>query len=178
VGRVQLYIAASLDGFIADDHGEVEWLERFNVDGEDHGYGRFMSHVGAVVMGGTTYEQELERGSWPYGELPVWVFTHRDLPTPPGAAVRFARGPVSDVVEEIRHSTDRNVFLVGGARLVEQFLEANAIDELMLFVVPVLLGGGTRLFERVVPAGAELLDTHQYDTGLVDLHYRLRPSTA
>ncbi len=134
-----------------------------------------MSGVDAVVMGATTYEQDLARGGWPYGARPTWVFAHRQLPIPPGGSVRFVSAPVADVVSEIREAADRQVFLVGGAQLVGQFLGARAIDELILFVVPILLGTGVRLFEDGVPVGAELIHTRAYSTGLVELRYRLFP---
>ncbi len=172
---IVLYIAASLDGFIADAKGGVAWLERFNVEGEDHGFGRFMSEVDAVVMGATTYQQDVARGEWPYGTRSTWVFTHRELPTPEGATVRFVSGPVADVVASIRES-EREIFLVGGARLVAQFLSAQAIDELILFVVPVLLGAGVRLFSDTGPAAADLIHAKSYSTGLVELRYRLSPT--
>jgi dihydrofolate reductase len=175
MGTIVLFIAASLDGFIADPQGGVAWLERFNVEGEDHGYGRFLSGVGAVVMGATTYEQDVARGGWPYGDRPTWVFTHRRLASPERSDVRFVGEPVADIVPAIRASTDRDVFLVGGANLIGQFLAAGAIDELILFIVPVVLGAGIRLFESTGPVGAKLLGTKSYATGLVELRYRLSP---
>ncbi|HEX8073995.1 MAG TPA: hypothetical protein VF545_03350, partial [Thermoleophilaceae bacterium] len=115
---VRLYIAASLDGFIADEDGGVAWVERFLVDGMDYGYKDFLADVGAVVMGATTYEQELEREGLPYGDRPTWVFTHRELARPPGATVHFTSAPVPDVVAEIARSVDGDAFLVGGGDLV------------------------------------------------------------
>lgn len=173
MGKIVLFIAASLDGFIADPDGGVAWLERFDVEGEDHGYERFLSGVDTVVMGATTYEQDVARGEWPYGNRPTWVFTHRELPSPIGATLRFVSGPVADVVPSIRETSARDVFLVGGAQLVAQFLSAQAIDELILFVVPVVLGAGVRLFHDAGPAAAELIHAKPYATGLVELRYRL-----
>jgi len=173
MSKIVLFIAASVDGFIADSNGEVAWLERFNVEDEDHGYARFLSGIGAVVMGATTYEQDVARAGWPYGTRPTWVFTHRALPSAPGADVRFVSEPVPDVVAAIRDATSGDVFLVGGANLAGQFLAAGAIDELILFIAPVLLGAGVRLFEGAGPARAELLGTERYATGLVELRYLL-----
>jgi dihydrofolate reductase len=173
MGSVQLYIASSLDGFIADPGGGVGWLEKFGADGEDHGYADFLTEVGAVVMGANTYEQELERANW-HHRVPTWVFTHRDLPTPEAADIRFTHAPVDEVVGEIRAVTTRHVFLVGGAKVIAQFLNVGAIDELIMFVVPVILGRGIRLFEEgVAPAQAELMGTKTYRTGLVELRYQL-----
>ncbi len=173
MGKIVLFIAASLDGFIADADGGVAWLERFNVEGEDHGYRRFLSGVDAVIMGATTYEQEVARGEWPYGNRPTWVFTHRELPAPEVATVRFVSGAVADVAPSIRETTDRDVFLVGGAQLASQFLGAQAIDELILFMVPVVLGAGVHLFDGTGPAAADLIHAKPYSTGLVELRYRL-----
>ena len=169
-----LYVAATIDGFIADSDGGVAWLERFNIEGEDHGYEEFLSQADSVIMGAKTYEQELSRGGWPYAGRPTWVFTHRRLSRPPEANVRFVNGAVSDHIAEIRKTTDRTAFLVGGAHLVEQFIAVGALDQLRLFVVPLTLGKGIRLFEAAEPIGAELLDTRSYLTGLVELHYRLQ----
>lgn len=171
MGKIVCYIAASLDGFIADAGGGVGWLERYDVPGEDHGYDAFMSGVGAVVMGARTYEQDVARGGWPYGSRPTWVFTHRHLPVPDGADVRFVDAPVAETLGEIR-AADGDVFLVGGARLVARFLEARAIDELILFAVPVLLGDGVRLFHDARPAEFALAGSRAYATGLVELRYR------
>lgn len=173
VGEIVLYVATSIDGFIADPDGEVAWLERFNVEGEDHGYAEFLSEVDSVIMGATTYEQDLSRGGWPYGARPTWVFTHRSLPTPRGATVRYVDGPVSNHIADIRRTSEGAAYLVGGAQLVEQFMEAGAIDQLRLFVVPLILGNGLRLFETSEPTSAELLGTRSYPTGLVELRYGL-----
>ena len=124
-------------------------------------------------MGATTYEQVFSWDiAWPYQGLPTWVVTHRELPAPHGADIRFASGDVTEVLESVRGEVEGNVWLVGGADLVRQFLDARLIDELMLFVVPVVLGGGTPLFGGVRPAELELVATREWSTGLVELRYR------
>ena len=172
--KVQLYIARSLDGYIADSGGGIDWLEPFQLPGEDHGYGAFMAEVGAVAMGAATYEIELGWDSWPYADRPTFVFTHREHPVPDGADVRFVRGPVVSVLRLLDDATDRNVFLVGGADLARQFLEARALDELHLFAVPLLLGAGIPLFDSTPRLEATLLDTAHYSTGIVGLRYALK----
>jgi dihydrofolate reductase len=174
VATVQLYIAQSLDGFIADGDGRVEWLEKFNAEGEDHGYADFMSGVGGVVMGATTYEQALSWDiPWPYHAIPSWILTHRALPRPKGADIRFAQGEVADVLAEIEEAAEGNIWLVGGANVVKQFIEARLVDELMLFVVPVTLGDGVRLFQNMAPTEAKLVGTREYGSGLAELRYSL-----
>jgi dihydrofolate reductase len=173
VRNVQLYIAQSLDGYIADREGGIGWLEPFEAAGEDHGYGAFMAGVGAVVMGAATYEVELGWETWPYRDLPVFVFTHRRLPVPGGADVRFVSGPVPDVRPLLDSATDENVFLVGGADLVRQFLDANALDELFLFTVPLLLGDGIPLFADPPRLDARLLGCDLYASGIAGARYAL-----
>jgi dihydrofolate reductase len=174
VATVQLYIAQSLDGFIADRDGGVEWLEKWGAEGEDHGYADFLSGVGGVVMGATTYEQALSWDiPWPYHAIPSWILTHRALPRPQGADIRFAQGEVTDVLAEIEEAAEGNIWLVGGANLVKQFIEARLVDELMLFVVPVMLGEGIPLFQSIAPTEAKLVGTKEYGSGLVELRYSL-----
>jgi dihydrofolate reductase len=178
MARIQLYIAQSLDGYIAESDGGVAWIEAFLVEGEDYGYGAFFEQVEAVVMGAATYEQELARGQWGYGERPVWVCTHRQLAMPPGADVRFASGPVAAIVKEIEREIAGSVWLVGGGAIAREFVDAGAVDELILFVAPVLLGTGIPLFGGTVPVAATLTRTQAYPTGLVELRYALKRAAA
>ena len=171
--KVQLYIARSLDGFIADRDGGIAWLEPYQVEGEDHGYRAFLAEVGAIAMGARTYEIELGWDRWPYEDRPTFVFTHGSHHVPPEADVRFLSGPVADALPVLDRATARNVFLVGGADLVRQFLEVGALDELHLFVAPVLLGDGIPLFPSAPPREARLLGTQLYSTGIAGMQYAL-----
>ena len=169
----QLYIAQSLDGYIADEEGGVGWLEEAG-GGEDYGYAEFFAGVGAIAMGAATYEQLLGWGVWPYGDVPTWVFTHRSLAVPPGADVRFTDRRAGDVVADLDDAAGGgNVWLAGGASLVKQWIDERLLDELILFVVPVLLGGGIQLFERTRPSRLELEEAKGYRTGFVELRYSL-----
>jgi dihydrofolate reductase len=170
----QLYIAQSLDGYIADEEGGVRWLEEAG-GGEDYGYSEFYSRVGAVALGAATYEQILAWGVPGY-DVPTWVFTHRDLAVPPDtdADIRFTDRAPSEVVAAMDEAAgEKNVWLVGGAALAAQWIDERLLDELILFVVPLLLGGGIRLFERTKRTKVDLVDTKPYKTGLVELRYRL-----
>jgi dihydrofolate reductase len=168
VRNVILYVAASLDGYIAEPDGGVAYLEPFEGSSGDGGYAEFIASVEALVMGATTYRQVLGFG-WPYGARAAFVFTHRELPVPESADIRFVSGPVEHVLPQL----EGNVFLVGGAELVRQFLEAGAIDELHLHVVPVLLGDGIPLFADPPLTHARLIDTQLYASGILRLRYRL-----
>jgi len=109
---------------------------------------------------------------------PAWVFTHRDLPVPDGADVRFARGEVSDHVGAMREAAGaRNVWVVGGGELASQFAEAGELDELIVAYVPVVLGRGIPLFARPVAGGVRLMASERLPQDMVQSTYALtRPS--
>jgi dihydrofolate reductase len=157
VTRTQYYTATSIDGFIADEHNSLDWLFEADSGGNER-FGAFFEGVGAFAMGATTYqwvlahERLLERPhrwrEW-YGDIPAWVFTHRDLPTLPGAAISFVRGDVRPVHEAmVAAARDRNIWLVGGGELVGRFADHGLLDELILGVAPVTLGAGAPLLPR------------------------------
>jgi dihydrofolate reductase len=138
--------------------------------------------VGALVMGSATYEvilQELATGfrpEWPYEARPTWILTSRELPRPAGAEdhVRMFSGPVRDVHEEmLTAAAGRHLWVVGGGNVASQFAEAGLIDEVLVNVVPVVLGDGKRLFERRLPRSMQLIRVRPFENGMVELRYRL-----
>jgi dihydrofolate reductase len=153
VGLTQYYTATTLDGFIADTDNSLDWLFTRARDEDGPGnYADFIAEVGALAMGSTTYEWILdhERGKWPY-ELPCWVFTHRDLTVVPGAEVEFVSGDVAPIHEKmVEAAGGRNVWIVGGGDLVGQFADAGLLDEVIVGIAPVTLGGGAPLLARRV----------------------------
>lgn len=144
------YTATSLDGFIADERHSLDWLLRQDVDESGPlNYDEFIARVGAVVMGSTTYEWILrhEKGVWPY-QLPAWVMTSRDLPKVEGN-VTFARGDVRAVHEAMTAAAaGKDLWVVGGGDLAGQFADAGLLDEIVVYVAPVTLGGGAPLLPR------------------------------
>ncbi len=174
MSEVVLYIACSLDGCIAAPDGGVSWLSRFEGAGEDYGYAAFYAGIGTVILGAATYRQVLGFGEWPYAGVEVIVFSRREVPQPAGGAVQVeARDPAA-VVAEVRARSARDIWLVGGAGLVESFLRARLVDRLILSVVPVLLGAGIPLFRSgIPPADLELIGAQTYPGGLVQITYRM-----
>lgn len=148
--RTTYYTATSLDGFIADEHHSLDWL--FPQEMDESGplnYDEFFARIGAVVMGSTTYEWVLnhENGVMPY-TLPTWVMTTRDLPN--GAEnVRFASGDVRAVHDEMTAAArGKDRWVIGGGDLAGQFAEAGLLDEIVVYIAPVTLGGGAPLLPR------------------------------
>jgi dihydrofolate reductase len=151
------YTATSLDGFIAGRDNSLDWLMQFGDAGST--YPDFIAGVGALAMGSTTYEwllahefsENAERPQkWPY-EQPAWVFSSRTLPAVPGADIRFVRGDVRPVHRAMTEAAaGRNIWLVGGGELVGQFHDHGLLDELIIQVAPVTLGGGAPLLPRTI----------------------------
>ncbi|ALE04694.1 deaminase (plasmid) [Arthrobacter sp. ERGS1:01] len=155
--RIVYYTASTLNGFLADAENSLAWL--FAVD--DAGapdIAAFMDGMGVFVEGSTTYEWVLREekllenpAKWAqfYGSRPTYVFTSRELPVPEGADVRFASGQVSDALPEIIAAAGgKDVWVVGGGDLAGQFLDINALDELVITLAPALLTGGAPMLPR------------------------------
>ena len=160
--KTQYYTAASLDGFIADRNNSLDWLFQFGGEpgSEPAGdYPAFIAAVGAIAMGSTTYQwlldHEIRPGTaearpWPYKQ-PTWIFTSRKLPLIEGADIRFVRGDVRPVHQEmVKAAKGKNVWVVGGGELVGQFHDHGLLDEIIVSLASVTLGGGAPLLPRVI----------------------------
>ncbi len=178
--RTQYYVAASIDGYIADANGRLDWLFQFDkAEGVAEHYKAFISGVGALAMGAATYEfvlgQKME--TWPYAGIPTWVFTHRQLPGFPGADIRFTSEDVGQVHEQmVQAAGGKHIWLVGGGNLVAQFARRGLLNELFLGVVPVVLGGGAPLLPTSISGLLELKGLTRFGLGLLELHYELPPT--
>jgi len=165
VTRTQYYTATSADGFIADEHNSLDWLfevgrgtEIDEADSHETEWDEFISGVGSMAMGATTYKWVLDHDQllenpqkWHdyYGDRPAFVFTHRDLPPIPGADIRFVSGDVAAVYNDLAAAAaGLNIWVVGGGELVGQFDDAGHLDEILLSVMPVFLGAGAPLLPR------------------------------
>lgn len=171
---ITLHMVASLDGFVANKNNTVGWLEDSG-DVYEKGvtYESAAALVGTIdcfVLGSRTYEHALQLG-WPYGDTPTIVLTHRELPST-RKTVEFHSGEIETLVDKTLAPRFRNIWLVGGAILCQDFLAAGFVDEIRLSIVPVLLGDGLRLF---ADSGSEkrwrLNDVLAYKSGIVELHY-------
>lgn len=178
-GQITLYIAISVDGFVATKDGRVEWLDEFEGDVEDGdvdgSYEDFIAGIDCLVMGARTYEQVLSFGDWPYAEKPTYVLTHRDRPRA-NDHITFYAGAVEDLAADLEDQY-QDVWLVGGAAVAQQFLRANRIDELWLSVIPRLLGSGISLFgESWDGRELDLIESTSHVSGIVELRYDVHTS--
>ena len=164
----------SLDGYIADEQGGVEWLRGQDAAAEDpDSYADFIRDVDTVVMGWNTYHQivtELSPEAWVYEGLTSYIVTHRSVPPAPGR-IFIAQDPRA-LVEELRHRPGKRIWVCGGAGLARQLMDL--IDVYDISLIPVLLGGGIRLFE---PFGRRIplrLERTAAGNGITELVYARR----
>jgi dihydrofolate reductase len=165
-------MATSLDGFIADENGGVDWLNELpppDDPKEDMGYGALIQSIDRLVMGRKTFDQVLSFGSWPYGDTPVTVLSHQSPPQilPDGAKVDFTHGSPEDLIGQFKSAGDRHIYLDGG-NVIQQFLAAGYIDEIILTQVPVLLGKGISLFKEELPKDMWIVESvTNYPNGFI-----------
>ena len=176
----QYYTACSLDGFIATPDDSLEWLFPLG-DINDTSYPAFIQDVGALAMGSSTYEWMLrhavkpgtqEQTPWPYTQ-PTWVFSSRELPGVPPAAIHFVRGDVRPVHEAMaRAAGGKNIWIVGGGELAGQFHDAGLLDEIVVQVGSVTLGSGKPLLpRRIVSPSLQLTNASFVGAGFAELTY-------
>ena len=146
-----VYIATSLDGFIADRDNKVDWLHDIpNPNGSDLGFSEFMSRIDALVMGRNTLEIVLSFGvDWPYSK-PVFVLSNTltKLPDELEGKVFLIHGELTEVVANLNAKGYKNLYIDGG-KTIQGFLQHDLIDELIITTIPVILGGGIPLFSEL-----------------------------
>lgn len=173
---VVLFIAVSLDGYISDKNGSVDWICGHNKNQTKFdAYSTFIKDIDTVIMGGTTYNQivtELSPDKWPYTGLTSYVITKRNLPSTD--EIIFTEKSPCDIVSELKQDYGKSIWICGGSSIIQQLMAKNLIDEFYISVIPTILGSGTRLFETI-PQEIKLLlvDSNTYN-GITYLRYILR----
>ncbi len=163
-----VFIATSLDGYIARAGGGLDWLDPFH--GEEHGYGDFFAGVDALVIGRGTYDTVLAFPEWPYGSKRVIVCTAR--PASPRHGEEIWSGKPGALAERLGREGVRRVYLDGGA-LISSFLREGLVDELTINLIPIILGSGIPLFTSGLPEiPLRLVESKSYPSGLVQMKYR------
>lgn len=171
------YVASSIDGFIADREGRLDWLLEFGMEEFSPHYEAFLENVGVVVMGSTTYEFVLGEGleTWPYDGLQTRVLTHRELSVAvEGADIRFESGDVVDLHAGWVEAADgRDVWIVGGGAIAAALADAGLLDVVDLTIMPVVLGAGAPLLPLAGTRALTAEATTTYPSGALGVTYRL-----
>lgn len=168
--KASVFIATSLDGFIAREDGGLDWLPE---DPEPHGYDEFIATVDAIVMGRKTFEIVLAFGAWPFGEKPVIVLSSNpsEILAPEGAVCEAMNGTPHEIVARLAERGLKHLYIDGGVT-VQGFLEAGLIQRLIITRIPVLLGSGIPLFGHVShDIRLEHIATRSYPSGIVQSEY-------
>ena len=178
--EVIYYVAASLDGYIATDDGDVDWLNQFHRAGEDHGAAELQASVDALLLGSHTYEFALKLGSWPSPDKATWVFTRRKLRVLDPSITLTSQSP-AQVVETLAKRGCQRAWLMGGGKLAASFHAEQLISRYIISVFPVLLGSGIPAFapHTSTPDALALVDATPFKSGIVQLTYeQKRPARA
>lgn len=174
VRTLSLFIAASLDGYIAKPNDDLSFLKLVEKDGEDYGYAEFTANIDTIILGRKTYDWVLGKiGASHYdnGERNVFVITRNERPAV--GKTTFYTGDLTELVQQLKRENGKNIYCDGGAEIVNELLKNDLIDEFIISVIPVLVGNGTRLFKDGRPEQQlEFFGAKTFDTGLTQLHYK------
>ena len=172
--KLSLFIATSLDGYIAQPNDDLSFLKLVEKEGEDYGYAAFTASIDTIIIGRKTYDyvvREIGASHYDNGDRDVYVITRTKRPAT--GRVKFHTGNPADLVQKLKREKGKNIYCDGGAELIDGLLKNDLVDEIIVSIVPILLGAGTRLFKdgRTVQL-LELVNSKSFDTGLIQMHYR------
>jgi len=170
--RLILYIAMSLDGYIATTDNDLSFLSLVEKQGEDYGYADFIKTIDTVIMGRKTYDKVLSLGfDYPHKDMRSYIITR--TPRPDSNKIKFYTGNIRELITDLKSKPGKNIFCDGGAEIVNLLLKQDLIDILIISVIPILLGDGISLFKSGRPmVNLELVSTKAFEKGLVQLHYQ------
>lgn len=178
MSKCSVFIATSLDGFIAREDGGIDWLPTPDTEsegGEDYGYDDFINSIDALVMGRNTYELVLTFDKWYYGDLPVFVLTTRgvEIPKRISETVFQLSGEPQEIVQELAKKGYHNLYIDGG-KTIQGFLNAGLIDEITITTIPVLIGSGIPLFGPTnKDIRLKLIESRSLDNQLIQTRYKV-----
>lgn len=171
--RIFIYIACSLDGYIAGEGDDLSFLSSVEKEGEDYGYSEFLTQIDTMIVGRRTYDKVQSMGfPYPPEGKKMIVVSNRELDNPSEAVTTYS-GDLSILIQQLKSETGLNVFADGGAQIVKELLNANLVDDLIVSIIPKFVGKGIRLFNEIENGNKwKPINCKSYDTGLVQLHYQ------
>ena len=180
MAKIKLFIASSIDGYIAKLDHSLDWLDSIpNPDNLDYGYEEFYSSVETLFIGRKTYEvvQDMDV-EWPYPDSKTYIITRNDKYTVTTPNTFVINKDIEDFVDELKASQKKDIWLVGGGELISMFMDLELIDEMILTIFPIVLGSGVPLFASdSKEVRYKLIDSRVFETGLINLHYAKNETT-
>jgi dihydrofolate reductase len=171
--KISLFIAMSLDGYIAKPNDDLSFLKLVEKEGEDYGYAEFTSKIDTIIIGRKTYDyvvNEIGTSHYDNGQRDVYVITRTER-AQIGRTI-FYTGNVTELVDRLKSEKGKNIYCDGGAEVINELLIHDLIDEFKISVIPILLGNGTRLFKDRRPEQTlKFIEAKTFETGLIQLHY-------
>lgn len=175
MSKVILYIAQSLDGYIARPDGNIDWLTSvpYPKDGSDYGYSELMARTGTIIMGRKTYEEILGFDfDWSYTGYATFIVTSNEKLEIQTPDTSLLTGSFNDFIETRKQQSDKDIWLMGGGELIKAFMAEGLIDTMIISIIPKIIGDGIPLFVKGITEGEwTLKNTEQFETGLVNLTY-------
>ncbi len=170
--KLVLYIATSLDGYIAAPGDDLAFLAKVEKEGEDYGYADFIAGVDTVIVGRRTYDWVMQHApAFSHSDKETYIITR--TPRESIGSIHFFTGDLGELVASLKAKPGKTIFCDGGAQVVDELLRLGVIDEFVISIIPTLIGGGTRLFKDGRPgADVQFVDAKTFDTGLVQLRYQ------
>lgn len=172
--KISLFIAMSLDGYIAKPNDDLSFLKLVEKEGEDYGYAEFTSKIDTIIIGRKTYDyvvNEIGASHYDNGQRDIYVITRTEKPQV--GRTTFYTGNITELVKQLKSENGSNIYCDGGAEVINELLKHNLIDEFIISVIPVLLGNGTRLFKDGRPEEVlEFITANTFESGLAQLHYK------
>ena len=172
--KISLFIATSLDGYIAKPDNDLSFLRLIEKEGEDYGYAEFTNTIDTLIVGRRTYDYVLEEigpSHYDNGQRDIYVITRTERPQV-GRTI-FYTGDITELVKRLKSEKGKNIYCDGGAEIINELLKHDLIDEFIISVIPVLLGDGIKLFKDGRPEQRlEFITAKTFETGLIQLYYR------
>ncbi len=174
--KISIYISMSLDGYVGGENNSVAWLEGDNSEPEKLGsYPEFIETIDTVILGYTTYEQivtELSPETWPYAGKKTYVLTNKDLEDK--SEINFTSEDIEELLTRIKLEEGKNIWICGGASIVNQVIDLGLADEILISIIPTVLGKGKLLFnKKEKEVKLKLISSYSYN-GITDLRYEVR----
>lgn len=172
--KLSLFIATSLDGYIAGLNDDLSFLKPFEIEGEDYGYDSFTANIDTIIVGRKTFDKvfkEVGFSHYDNGQRDVYVITRTTKESV--GRTNFHSGNLIDLVKQLKSENGKNIYCDGGAEIINQLLQHDLIDEFIISVILILVGDGTKLFKDGRPEQKlELISVKTFEKGLTQLHYK------